>query len=250
MLSLSDYIAVIGEDAAPFADTLAHHFADVVLLPPFPLLDRRIASHPDTLLARVWETIIVSESYAAHAPFEISRIADCVPVRFGKTTPRSPYPGDVSYNVFSHGGRLYARTDTLDATVIDCAKEQGIAVHPVRQGYAGCSALSLADCALTADPSLAEALRADGAEVVRLTPGGIALPGYDCGFIGGASGYCARTAIFFGDVETHPDGALIREILDANGIAALSLGTEVLTDFGGIFTIPRKNTCKSAQSVL
>ncbi len=242
MRDLYKYIAVIGAGASHFADALARHFTDVLILPPFPMLDRRIASHPDTLLARVGGTIVVSEAYATVAPDVITRIAQCVPVRFGKTVLHSPYPHDVAYNVFSHGGRLYARTDTLDAAVIDSAKEQGSPLRHVRQGYAGCGALSCGDFVLTADPSLAEALLADGAAVVRLRPGGICLPGYGYGFIGGAAGYCVRTAIFFGDVETHPDGAQLREVFDAHGIGTLSLGKDVLTDFGGIFTIPMKNT--------
>lgn len=239
---LSENIAVIGVDAAPFADALARHFADVVILPPFPLLDRRIASHPDTLLARVGRCVVVSEAYADHAPDAIGKIAAHVPVRLGKIVPRSPYPQDVAYNVFSHGALLYGRTDTLDGAVIAAAKEQGIAVRHVRQGYAGCSALSCGDFVLTADPSLAEALRADGAPVVRLTPGGIRLPGYGYGFIGGAAGICAHTAVFFGDVEKHPDGRMICEVLDRHGIKGLSLGTDVLTDCGGIFTISKKTT--------
>ncbi len=242
MLGLSDHIAVISAGAADFADLLVRYFADVVILPPYPSLDRRIASHPDTLLARVGNTVVVSETYADHAPRTVESIAAHVPVRLGKSDPRSPYPHDVAYNVFSHGGRLYGRTDTLDGTVISCADEQGIAVRHVRQGYAGCSSLSCGDFVLTADPSMEAALLADGAEVVRLTAGGIRLPGYDCGFIGGASGYCARTAIFFGNVETHPDGKSIRDVLDAHGSGTLSLGTDLLTDYGGIFTIPMKNT--------
>ncbi|MBQ8746883.1 MAG: hypothetical protein IJZ08_03340 [Clostridia bacterium] len=242
MSGLSDYIAVIGAGALHFADALARYFADVLILPPFPLLDGRIASHPDTLLARVGGTVIVSEAYAAHAPREIAKIASHAPVRMGKTVLRSPYPQDVAYNVFQHGGQLYARTDSLDGEVTDAAREQGVLLRPVRQGYAGCSALSCEDVVLTADPSIASALEADGAAVVRLTPGGIRLPGYDYGFIGGAAGYCARTAVFFGNIDRHPDGTLIRTALNAHGIGTLSLGPDTLADYGGIFTISLENT--------
>ena len=242
MSGVSDHIAVIGAGAAHFADALAKHFADVVVLPPFDLLDGRIASHPDTLLAKVGKTVIVSEAYAAHASREISRIAAHAPVRLGKTIPRSPYPQDVAYNEFQHGGLLYARTDTLDGAVTDAAEAQGLPLRHIRQGYAGCSALSCEDVVLTADSSIAFALEADGAAVVRLTPGGIRLPGYDYGFIGGAAGYCAHTAVFFGKLDRHPDGIRIRTALELYGIRAISLGTESLTDYGGILTVPVKTT--------
>ncbi len=247
---LKNCIAVIGEGAAHFADALASYFADVVLLPPFSPLDARIASHPDTLFARVGDVLVVSEAYADHAPQAVERIAAHARVCFGKTVPRSPYPHDVAYNVFSHGGRLYGRTDAWDAAVLAAATEQGMPVRAVRQGYAGCCALSCGDFVLTADPSLADALTADGASVLCLTAGGIRLSGYDCGFIGGAGGFCARTAIFFGNIDTHPDGRAMRETFEKAQIDVLSLGTDILCDFGGIFTIPTQKGCKRSAAVL
>ncbi len=241
MLSdLSQYVAVIGAGAAAFADTLGRYFADVILLPPFCRLSEPVASHPDMLLARVGQTSVMPASYAESFPGIAEAIAGLCTLRLGQTVPASPYPGDVAYNVLCYGGRLYCRTDVLDGTAAISAAEQGISLCHVRQGYAGCCALSCGDFVMTADPSLQKALMSAGASVVPLRLGGIHLPGYDCGFIGGASGYCAGTAIFFGDPETHPDAALIRRTLDAKEIDCLALSGDTLTDFGGIICFPKK----------
>ncbi len=240
MLSdLARYAAVIGAGAAAFADTLSRYFADVILLPAFPLLPAPTASHPDMLLARVGRAVVMPEHYAARFPDAAEALSSLCDLQLGASVPRAPYPLDVSYNVFCHGGSLYCRTDVLDGAAASAAAEQGISLCRIRQGYAGCSALSLGSFVLTADPSLRKALEANGESVVPLRPGGIRLPGYDCGFIGGASGFCAGTAVFFGDPEKHPDGTLIRRALWEHGVECLSLSRDELTDCGGIVCFPK-----------
>ena len=118
------------------------------------------------------------------------------------------------------------------------AEEIGIATADVAQGYAGCSALACGDLLLTADPSIKEAVTDRGGEVLSLSPGGIDLPGYDTGFIGGAGGYVDGHAVFFGDVHRHPDGNRIADALAIRGIVCHCLGDGPLTDFGGIKFFP------------
>ncbi len=238
--ALAQYIAVIGAGAASFADALSRYFSDVILLPPYGRLCAPVASHPDMLLSRIGHTLVIPESYAAEAPAAAEAIAAHCTLRLGKSVPQPPYPRDVPYNVLCYDGRIYCRRDVLDGTAASVAEEQGLTVCHVRQGYAACSALSCGDFVLTADPSLKKELSANGAAVEALSPGGIRLPGYDCGFIGGASGFCADTAIFFGDPDTHPDGALIRTALERHGIDCLKLSGGTLTDFGGIVCFREK----------
>ena len=78
-----------------------------------------------------------------------------------------------------------------------------------------------------------------GREVLFLTPGGIRLPGYNTGFIGGAGGYVSGNAVFFGDVRRHPDGERIGLALAQRGIVCHALSEDPLTDFGGIKFFPQ-----------
>jgi hypothetical protein len=90
---------------------------------------------------------------------------------------------------------------------------------------------------LTADPALQKALRANDEGVVPLRKGGIELPGYDCGFIGGASVVTQDGVCFFGKIEDHPDYEAIKDFVGLEGKKVISLSDEKLTDIGGAVII-------------
>lgn len=249
------YTAVIGCGAARFADALGAHCHDVVLLPPCRTLDARVAPHPDMLLARLGDTLIAAEEYAAQPDAEqaLSRIVS--QTRCTLSLSAHPlgkrYPDDVGYNILTVGGYVYGLACRLSPHVRAKAAELGLRLHSVRQGYAGCSALVCGTLVLSADPSILFASARDGAEVFPLSPSGVSLDGYSCGFIGGASGFAENTAVFFGDVSLHPSApALLRE-LEHRGISVLSLGTEPLADFGGICLLKNRTSgCISGNAVV
>jgi len=242
MKLLGKYLAVIGADAAPFGDALAAECADVLLLPPAAEPDRRIACHPDTLLARVGNALVTAESYAARYPEVIDGIRRCTEYRIvlSRRSWARKYPSDTLFNILSCGKSVYAREASLAPEVREEMDAQGFSLHSVKQGYAGCSALACGNLVLSADPSVCRAVLADGMRVLRLAPGGIALPGYDCGFIGGASGYAEKTAVFFGDPLRHPDGQRITETLEAEENRILPLSRDPLCDYGGILFLEMK----------
>lgn len=230
------YIALIGADALPYADALAAYCADVLVLPPCRLHDRRIACHPDTLTAQLGDTLVTSAAYAKEvaAVFAaLSERTDCRVV-LSRQTPGKTYPADIGCNVLVWREFVYGLVPHLWPEVLLETASQGKTLRSVRQGYAGCSALVCGDLVISADPSVLRAVSGDGAETLSITPGGICLPGYDCGFIGGASGFCEDTVVFFGDVERHPNGRKIREALDAQGFRAVSLADAPMCDCGGI----------------
>ena len=139
------------------------------------------------------------------------------------------------------GGRLYGKLSALAPEILHLAADSGIETVEVAQGYAGCSALACGDLLLTADPSIRKAAGDRGGNVLFLSPGGIDLPGYDTGFIGGAGGCADGHAVFFGDVHRHPDGDRIADALAKRGISCHCLGNGPLTDFGGIKFFPINN---------
>ena len=77
-------------------------------------------------------------------------------------------------------------------------------------------------------------MTADGAEVLTVDTGGIALPGYGCGFIGGASAVINGTAIFFGSLSDHPDGARIAEFCRDHAVNPVDFPHMPLTDYGSV----------------
>ena len=86
------------------------------------------------------------------------------------------------------------------------------------------------DAVLTFDRGIAKSL--DSAEIpcVRLNEGGITLPGYGCGFLGGACGYHDGTVYLCGNADTLPCAEDIRR----NGCSIVSLSENPVTDCGGI----------------
>ena len=231
MTKRNDCLALISADAAPYADALAAHCADVILLPPHGAADRRIAAHPDTLIAPIGGTLITSAAYAAEIPQVLDALRARTSARLilSDTPIGMRYPADVPYNIFTHGQVLYGLTAHLSPDVTREARRQGYALCSVRQGYAGCAALSCGNTVITADPAIARAAAADGADVLFAADERISLAGFGCGFIGGAGGVYGDTVFFFGA----PSDTLRRE-LAAREIPMIALSSAPPADFGGI----------------
>lgn len=234
------YIAIIGEDSARYGDALAEHCADVLLLPPCRSTARPIACHPDTVTAWIGDVLITSAEYAETARDVLDtllRLADCrVILSHHRHSPA--YPGDIGCNVLVWKDFVYGLVPHLWPEIADTARAQDKQLRMVRQGYAGCSALVCSDLVISADPSVLRAVAEDGAQTLAITPGRIELSGYGYGFIGGASGFCEGTAVFFGNPERHPSGAKIRDALEKRGMELLSLADGTLSDCGGIRFLP------------
>ena len=169
--------------------------------------------------------------------FERNRtIFDGVSVRTIDTAPGGRYPDDVALNVLSlRGGRLLAGHKSSENTIREALCGEAFEFAALRQGYARCSCLKASDGAIiTSDQSIKSELTRRGVEVLSIAPGHILLPGYNTGFIGGASCVIGGDAVFFGALESHPDAGRIRAFLGRHGLRTLSVGNGVLRDLGGI----------------
>ncbi len=200
----------------------------IIPLPAFDRLPAPVADHPDMLVYRDTSgDLTVYEGYYAQSrplfdalPYGIRTIPD----------PKSPaYPDDVTLNCLNIRARLIGRCDaahpllTADLTPL-----------PVKQGYTRCSTCMVgSSAAITADNGIADALASIGIHVLRIRAGHIRLPGYDCGFIGGATVELENRIGFFGDLSAHPDGEAMAAFIRQNGLEPVALCRGSLTDFGG-----------------
>ena len=124
------------------------------------------------------------------------------------------YPNDISLNALplttERGRFLLCRSDMLAPELRRAAEGTGREIVDVRQGYTHCSVCTVADGRLiTADRGIARRAEELGAEVLLISSGGIGLPPYNTGFIGGASVRVGSCLIFFGEPKNHPDGERI-----------------------------------------
>ena len=208
-----------------------------VALPPCPTLSEPVSSHPDMLIARVGTELVTTADYCEIAGAEISEIFDTLRSRFHFTsdTHGRDYPSDVIFNSLVMGDKLFARVDSLSRYLVRLAESAGLRLVNVAQGYPACTVLKLSDeAAITADRGMAEALRAKGIRVYLIENGGISLPPYEFGFIGGASGVFGGAVYFLGDASRHPSWEIISDAVEKEGLRAVMLGRCELLDLGGI----------------
>lgn len=195
------------------------------VLPDDKRLSPPLASHPDMQAITVRGKTFASGNAA--------RLLGC-------TDTNEPlcdgYPQDVLFNGFTLGDKLFCNPKTFSPTVQDYALQCGMDIVEVRQGYAKCTTLVLTKQIITADRGIARAAE-PFCNVLLISEGGILLPPYPYGFIGGASFVLGDKVFFFGSLDAHADAANIRTCIEQNGYTAVSLSDEPLTDCGGAIWI-------------
>ncbi len=206
-------------------------YGTLVPLPPHPLLPPPVCAHPDLLL------FYDEDKGALYTYLDYYRqneaLFKALPV---KTVPldlrAGGYPLDLHFDQLLYKERIIGR-----ASFIPKVLTEGREVVNVRQGYAKCATLLLSDAAVTADEGIARALGTLGCRVLKIENEGIALPGYDKGFIGGASAVVGSTVLFWGDLPAHGQGKEIEDFLLKEGYTPRFLSALPLTDYGGSIVI-------------
>ena len=202
-------------------------------IPECPRLDKPVASHPDMLFSELSDgTIVTEEAYYSEnkAFFESLPFHHRIKPVAIKLAPK--YPNDVAFDVIRHSGLVIGKTQCIAPEIIADAS----AAVDVKQGYALCSVLKADGFAITADKSLYKVLVDNNCETLLISGKYIALNGYDCGFIGGAS--CVveklKTVVLFGNLEMHEDFLKIKEFIESRGYKIMYPKDMPLEDFGGI----------------
>lgn len=195
-------------------------------LPPCDDLATPVSKHADMLTGVLDGRLIVTRTYYEK---NAALFSDCDPLitdeRHGKE-----YPADIILNFIDTEkavvGYEKAITKLINKPVVN-----------VKQGYARCSTLLCRDFAVSADKGILSALSSLGYDTLRISPGYIDLPGYDFGFIGGASFADGEHVYFFGSLSYHPDGNKIKEFIISHKAKVYELADAPLLDLGGAVII-------------
>ncbi len=219
---------------------LRRHGFRLLTLPPHPALPPPVSSHPDLLVFFARNAIYTTSSYREIARAELNGLCRLTgrDIRTVSREIGERYPADILLDAAQVGDRLFC----LPAHTAQELTE-GMRVTPVRQGYAKCAVLPVGSRALiTADPSVSSAARREGLDLLAIRSGGIRLPGYDTGFIGGASSFApyhtVREIYFCGNPALHPDGEAIVRFCRVHGREPKALADTPLTDIGTVFLLP------------
>lgn len=191
-----------------------------------------IACHPDMQIVKAGDKwVCCPEAYEYYKKYLPS-----YKIIMGKTCLNSLYPEDIAYNVaVTSVFAIHNFKYTDDEFIKNCPYER----INVSQGYSKCNLCIVGDNAfITSDRGMYNELIKHECDVLLISPREILLPGYDYGFIGGASGLLDKnTLAFCGDVYKHSDGDRIAEFCKKHGVEIICLTDKELVDIGTIIPI-------------
>lgn len=148
------------------------------------------------------------------------------------------YPRDIPFNAACTGRYFIHNLKYTAPQLLKRAEESGMKLVDVRQGYAKCSTVIVdEDSVITYDRGISKVCEKAGMDVLLIETGHIRLPGYDTGFIGGASGRIGSTVVFNGSLAEHPDHDRITDFIESRGLDVRWFPEWPLTDIGSIISI-------------
>lgn len=165
------------------------------------------------------------------------------------TRLRHDYPGNIIYNAVCTGKYFIHNMKYTDKDLLEAVRSWYRNSFPccepvyinVSQGYTRCCCLPIDDASfITSDEGIFKALKKHNADVLLIKKGGILLPGFDYGFIGGCAGHIIaegkRSIIFNGALEYHRDYEKIAAFIKGRDIDIISFKGCPLTDIGSILS--------------
>lgn len=160
-------------------------------------------------------------------------------ISFAKAKLGREYPLDVPLNAAFIGSALICRPSAVLPELLNYYRELGVKIIETQQGYSKCSVSIVAENAIiTEDESIYKACLKNNVDVLLIKKGYVNLPGFDCGFIGGASGLISKDCLAFcGGIENHPSYKEIKAFAANYGVSLISLSREALCDIGGIIAL-------------
>ncbi len=222
----------------------AHGF-DVVSVPSAAGMASPVSAHPDMIFFCGLDRLFVRSEHLENK--RISDISDQIS-RLGyiisptSDAPSELYPSDIAFNCFViPQTALIGKADFISGAIKCAATNSGLPVIDTKQGYSKCSSVLISGAdrndslVISADTSIIKSVADYAASTVKISYGHVSLPGYDTGFIGGASFSTDDTVYFLGDASRHPDFKLIASAASAFGRDVVSLSDEMLFDAGCLF---------------
>ncbi len=221
--------------------TLEKYGYFVIKLPRCESLPEAISSHPDSLIFRLGNIFLTTCDFGERAAYVFSDLREFSAdsrIFFIDEPLGKSHPEDSRLNAISFGKNLIVNTKTISGQILEIAEKEGFFPQNVNQSYPNCSILKLnEENAITADKGIYKKLTSLGINTMLIESGGISLPPYEYGFIGGASGVDGNRVFFLGNLDLHPSADEIKEFISGLGMKAISLSDEPLSDLGGLMFI-------------
>ncbi len=208
-----------------------HDFTPISI-PKCSRLDAPVCTHPDMLFFKLSDGSVLTEGryYDENCEFFASLPPE-LKIKKSKLTLAPKYPNDIAFDALKVGNTVFClEKHTAPEILADSDK-----VVNIQQGYTKCSSLVIGSSVITADKGIHSAVTANGYDSLLISPEGIALDGYSCGFIGGASAVFEeeKLVIFFGNISHHPSYKEIDDFFKKKGYKMHVNANSPLEDQGG-----------------
>ncbi len=231
MICVCDYRTPLG-----VLDSLKKEF-EIIQLPPDPSLPEAVNGHSDLLIFKIDNKLVTRKSYYRTTKDKIDLICENngLELILSDAEAGDKYPNDCGLCAVASGRNIICKKASADSEILRLADAFRYNLLDVHQGYSKCSCAVLADGAIiTADRGITKITKGAGIDTLVITPGHIDLPGYDFGFIGGATGLCGNKLYFCGNLNSHPDHRAIKEFAQKHNTECISLSDEKLYDVGSL----------------
>ncbi len=206
-----------------------------ISVPLSHLVDTPLSGHPDIQLFLHEKNLFVQPDIDNSFLHKIDRYVNIIQCT---TRLKRSYPDDTPYNIACTGTIAIHKNDSTDKCILEYFLQNKINIINTRQGYSKCSTLIVDESSIiTADKSIHNAAMSAGIDSLLITHGHVDLPGYNYGFIGGASGKFRNTIYLTGRINHHPDAVRIRSFIESRGLNLIFLSDQKIFDSGSIFFI-------------
>lgn len=211
---------------------------ETVLMPPAEYLSAPVAFHTDMLVFSGFGKLFCHSKYYEKNKELIDKISAGYSLFLSDEPTGDSYPNDALFNCVLLGNYLLCNKKTVSQYILSEAKAHGFDVLHTNQGYTKCSVCKISDNAvITSDASIHRVCTDVGIDSLLVEVGHVLLPGYEYGFIGGASGVCGDRVYFCGDINTHPSSEQIKNFCLSHKKEVTNLSLGPLFDCGSILFV-------------
>lgn len=149
----------------------------------------------------------VYDAVSTHPDIYMCRMPDGKVIRSRDGEIGENYPDNIGFNAICLDKYFIHNLKYTNPRLKKAAEEYGLVPINVRQGYTKCSCVVVdGKSIITADDNICKVLsELKDVDVLKIRQGHVKLPGFEYGFLGGASGRVGDTIYFSGDIAAHPD---------------------------------------------
>ena len=235
---------IIGEKYSQILDKPLENLGiEVIYVPDNPDVDGRLAGHADLSVAHLGEKKMALAPYLKGSGFADYFSELGCELLFPDMQQGEKYPRDAALNICLCGKCFFYNPKSAEKMIVDYLTiEKGKNGLSIKQGYSKCCICVVDEnTIISSDQGIHERAVNTGYDSLLISPGHIELPGFNYGFIGGASfKLSSHELAFTGHLDMHPDKNIILNFLSLHNIKPVYITKKPVFDIGSCIQIVEK----------